>query len=129
MVSCSADDAGQILTISYGRHVTSSEMEECLKSIAAMDHLQPGFVLLSDLTQLETMDGDCATTLGAIMELCSAKGITAIVRVIPDPSKDIGFNLISLFHFQKPVRTYESPNLAEAMKHVLVEYPSTAPKP
>jgi len=129
MVSCNADDAGQILTISYGRRVNSSQVEECLRSIERMGHLQRGFVLLSDLTQLESMDEDCATPLGAIMELCSSRGISAIVRVIPDPSKDIGFNLIALFHFQKPVRTYTCPNLAEAMKYLLAEFPPTTAEP
>jgi anti-anti-sigma regulatory factor len=125
MVSCSADDAGQILTISHSGHVTRGQVEACLKSTQdSMEHLRPGFVLLGDLTNLESMDDTCATALGAIMELCSSRGVTAIVRVIPDPSKDIGFNLISLFHFQKPVRTYECRNLAEAMKYLLAEFPS-----
>jgi hypothetical protein len=130
MVSCSTDEAGQILTVSYGQHVSPKEVEECLKTIEEqMKHLKPGFVMLSDLTAMESMDEACATPLGAIMELCSSRGMTATVRIIPDPSKDIGFNLISLFHFQNPVRTYTHPNLAEAMKCLVAEFPATTTAP
>ena len=125
MVTCSADDAGQILTISYSGHVTPVQMGECLEVIRErMQHVRDGFIVLADLTNLEAMDDTCATALGEIMEWCSAKGMTASVRVIPDPTKDIGFNLIALFHYQKPVRTFTFPSLAEAMKCLIAEFPS-----
>jgi hypothetical protein len=123
MISCSSDDAGRILTISYSQRVEPGQVEECLEAVRGMDHLQPGFVLLSDLTNLESMDAECAESLGALMEECSLKGMGAVVRVIPDPSKDIGFNLITLFHCAKPIKTHTRPNLAEAMKCLLMEYP------
>jgi len=130
MVTCSLDAAGLILTVSYSHHVTPDEVQVCFRTIRnQMHHLQRGFVMLSDLTTLESMDEACATPLGAIMELCSSRGMAATVRVIPDPSKDIGFNLISLFHFQRPVRTHTHPNLAEAMKCLLAEFPDLAAAP
>jgi hypothetical protein len=36
--------------------------------------------------------------VGEIMDLCNAKEMKTVVFVIPDRSKDIGFNLVSHFH-------------------------------
>ena len=40
----------------------------------------------------------------------------SVVQVIPDPSKDIGFDLISRFHHDPPVKTQTYESLAEAIK-------------
>jgi hypothetical protein len=83
-----------------------------------MDRLKSGFLLLTDLSNLESMDASCAPALGAVMDLCSAKGMLNEVRVIPEPSKDIGFVLISRFHHNPPVKTQTFQSLAEAIKHL-----------
>ncbi len=69
-----------------------------------------GFTLLTDLSGLEAMDAGCAASIGDLMELCDREGLACAVRVIPDPTKDIGFVLISRFHQLRSVRvqTYES---------------------
>jgi hypothetical protein len=98
-----------------------------------MEQLKPGFLLLTDLSNLESMDASCAPELGAVMDLCSARGMLSEVRVIPEPSKDIGFVLISRFHHNPPVKTQTYQSLAEAIKSLraaagppgeLVEIPS-----
>jgi hypothetical protein len=86
-----------------------------------MNDLKPGFLLVTDLSNLESMEASCAPELGAIMDLCSAKGMLTVVRVIPDPNKDIGFDLISLFHLHPPVKTQTHESLAEAIKSLLPE--------
>jgi hypothetical protein len=120
MISYSIDDSGRIVTLSYSHHVTPREVQDCLDGFRdRTEHLQSCFVVLADLTNLDSMDPDCADGLGAFMELASESGMTVALRVIPDPSKDIGLNLISQFHYRKPVRTYTLPNLAEALKVLL----------
>jgi hypothetical protein len=86
-----------------------------------MDNLQPGFLLLTDLSNLESMDASCAPELGAIMDLCSSKGMSTVVQVIPDPNKDIGFDLIACFHHDPPVKTQTHASLAEAIKSLHTE--------
>jgi hypothetical protein len=39
-----------------------------------------------------------------------------VVRVIPDPQKDIGMQIMSLFHYDRRVRIVTCESLAEAMK-------------
>jgi len=67
------------------------------------------------------MGASCAPELGAIMDLCSGKGVSTVVRVIPDRNKDIGFNLISRFHLQRQVKARTYASLAEAIKRLLAE--------
>jgi hypothetical protein len=62
------------------------------------------------------MDASCAPDLGALMDMCSARGMSTVVRVIPDPDKDIGFDIISQFHQHPSVKTQTHKSLAEAIK-------------
>src|ERR1043166_5732532 len=63
-----ADPHNQLLTIHYRGYVRSSAVARCAKEVkAALTKLQPGFRLLADLTELETMETDCAPALREIM--------------------------------------------------------------
>jgi hypothetical protein len=120
MISCSADQSGHILTISYGRRVGPMETNAALETLRGlMPRMKAGFILLSDLTSLESMDADCAADIGAMAELLNLNRVACVIRVIPDPKKDIGFNIISLFHFRQPVKIHTRDNLAEAIKLLL----------
>ena len=124
MIICTADRAGRVLTISYSRHVGTHDMHRCLETVHELLHmLKPGFVILSDLSHLETMDAACAADIGTLMDICSAGGLSTVLRVMPDPSKDIGFNIISRFHQPPPVRTENYETLAEAVSSLMVEKP------
>ena len=129
MILCNVDKAGEVLTMSYGQHVRVEDMRRCLGIVRdLMEHLKPDFLLLTDLSHLESMEASCAPELGAIMDLCSARGMSTVVRVIPDPNKDIGFDLISHFHLPPPVKTQTHESLAEAIKSLLTESMEVAPK-
>ena len=62
------------------------------------------------------MDLQCRPHINRVMDLCDDAGIDMVVRVIPDPRKDIGLNIMSLFHYRRglPIVTFES--LPEALK-------------
>jgi prephenate dehydratase len=40
------------------------------------------------------------------MDLFNAQGVTEIIRVIPDPNMDIGFNLMSTSDYSKQVKVH-----------------------
>ena len=75
-----------------------------------------GVKILTDLSALEEMDPDIKGAIKKAMDLFNARGVTDIIRVIPDPTKDIGFNIMSLFHYSKEVKfvTLQSREEAEA---------------
>jgi hypothetical protein len=81
---------------------------------ALLPRTRPGFTVLTDLSALDSMDLDCVADLTKIMDLCRAHEIGTVVRVIPDPAKDIGFNILSIVHYRGGVRIVTCETLAEA---------------
>lgn len=49
------------------------------------------------------------------MDLCNESKVRAVITVVPDPSKDIGFDLMGIFHYTGNVATIIHGNLAEAV--------------
>lgn len=128
MIVCKADKTGRVLTIRYSQRVDVEQMRNCLRTVRNLtENLKPGFLLLTDLGTLKSMDASCALELGAILDLCSAKGMSRVMRVIPDRTKDIGFNLISCFHLHPRVKTKTYESLAEVIKDLLADSVETIP--
>ncbi len=114
------DDSGRILTLTYSGMVGPGEMDRCFQRIKALaSRLQPNFLLLSDMTNLEVMESSCAATLGAMMEFSSEAQVARICRIVPDQSKDIGLALISHFHLNPNVKVHVYSNLADAVSSMM----------
>jgi len=125
MFHAEVDASQRVLTMSFGHHVDAPEMKSCLEKVRLiLADIKPGFRLLTDLTSLHEMDAGCSTDLGEMMSLCDAKGISAVLTVVPHPKKDIGFALMEPFHYGKnvDVMTYET--LADAIQSLALEVPS-----
>jgi anti-anti-sigma regulatory factor len=117
MFHAELDNAGRVLTMSFADRVDVTEMKTCLEKVRIMvANINPGFRLLTDLTSLEHMDADCATDLGEMMSLCDVKGISAVMTVVPDPKKDIGFFILEPFHYRKEVEQTTHETLADAIQ-------------
>lgn len=117
MISIKSDNAGQLITVEYSAHVTAAEIAESEPQFReALAEMRPGFRLLVDFTSMAVMDPTCGPVIAQIMDLCSQAGVGHVHRVIPDPHKDIGVNILSYFHYDRQVviATYET--LAEAQK-------------
>src|ERR1035437_9202863 len=113
-------DAGlNLVRIRYVRHVTAAGMKACRAEVErVLPGTRAGFTVLTDLSGLDSMDLDCVPHLAKIMDLCRAKGIGTVVRVIPDPNKDIGFNILSAIHYRRGVRVVPCESLAEAERAI-----------
>ena len=117
MFQVEADKSKNRLTIHYSQHVGTEEVKRCGERVTALlAELQPGFHLLTDLSGLEAMDFDCARHIKQMMDLCDQKGVSEVVRVIPDPHKDIGFNILSIFHYHRVIRIVTCEKLEDALK-------------
>src|SRR5664279_4970915 len=108
MTKIGVDKPGTLLTMTFSGRVTPEETARNETKI------KPGFRLLTDLSALELMDPACLPYLAKVMDLCSEKGISEVIRVIPDVHKDIGFNILSLFHYRHGVRFVTCSSLEEA---------------
>ena len=107
----------QLLYLSYIGQVRIGDLTRHQSEVAAlMAELAPDFRVLMNLSELETMDVACMTEIGCLMELVGRSGVGLIVRVIPDPAKDIGFNILSIFHYPHRPQIAMCKNMIEAGK-------------
>ena len=60
----------------------------------------------------------CAAEIGKEMELFEQKEVGLVVRVIPDPTKDIGMNILSMFHYSHRPRTVTCRSMTEAAERL-----------
>lgn len=105
MVAFEIDQSQNLLVIRYRGSVAADEVERGLEEVrSGLAKLEPGFRLLGDLTELESMEVACAPFIEKAMDLCNEKGASLVVRVIPDPTRDIGLQIMSLFHYGHDVR-------------------------
>jgi len=102
--------------VSFTEHVDLDEAKRCRRAIEALGpRLRPGFSVLVDLSHLEEMDPSCAQEIRVGMDYFRDRGVAQIVRVIPDQRKDIGFGIMSLFHYGADVKVQTVETLAEAL--------------
>ncbi len=107
----------RLLCFGYIHRVLPGELTQARDDIKALlAELPPGFRLLADFSQLESMDPECAPEIGRAMELLDKSGVGLIVRVIPDPAKDIGMNILTIFHYPHHPRIITCETLAEAVR-------------
>ncbi len=105
MISTEADRAKQLLVIRFVQRVTVVEAEaSVLRVEQCLLDLNAGFSVLTDLSDLDTMEEGCAAFISRIMDLCNAKGVDTVFRIVSDPARDIGFSVMSLFHYDPAVK-------------------------
>ncbi len=117
MFLATINQARRVLLLSYIGHVTVEELRRGREDVAALSADFPeGMRILADFSQLRSMDVACAPEVGKLMELAQQKGVNAIVRVMPDPTKDIGMNILSQFHYRERPQIQTVDTMAEAAK-------------
>lgn len=117
MFTIEFDQPRNLLIIRYSDHVGPDETERALEEMRlALERVERGFRLLADLTALQSMDLACRPHIESVMDLCNEKGVSDVVRIIPDPRKDIGMQIMSYFHYRGDVRIVTCESADEAMK-------------
>jgi anti-anti-sigma regulatory factor len=115
VIKFEVDEPKRLLVIRYRGVVEAKETEKGLEQIRnGLAKLQFGFRLLADLTELEAMDTACAPFIEKAMDMCNEKGASMVVRVIPDPQRDIGMQIMSAFHYRGEVQIITCQTLAQA---------------
>jgi hypothetical protein len=119
MFSIEVNDVERVIKISWLGRVDSDEMRRCAEEIgSAASKIPPGFRVLVDMTDLESMDYAGAPYIASIMDLCVSKRVERVVRVIPNPHKDIGLNIMSYFRYGSKIPVTVCENLADAMRRL-----------
>lgn len=117
MIKARYDQNRNVLVIELAGKINAPQMSAlCGEVQALLPRLRKGFKLLTDLTEVYEVDPDIKEPTKKLMEFINSQGVTEILRVIPDPSHDIGLGIMSLFHYSKDVQfyTFQSRREAEA---------------
>jgi hypothetical protein len=105
----------QLLHLNFIDRVRLAELTQSRDDIVTLlADLTTGFRVLTDLGRLDSIEDNSETEIGKIMELCDQKGVGLVVRMIPDPAKDIGLNILSRFHYRNHPRIITCKSMAEA---------------
>lgn len=103
-----------MLNVRFIGRVQLEQLQDAREDMTAeLGALSPGFRYLVDFSQLDSMGLDCVPEIGKVMELVNEAGASLTVRFIPDPSKDIGMNILTIFHYPKDLKVVNCQNLAE----------------
>src|SRR3954471_5740321 len=117
MFAVEVDNRKRLIVISVAGRVTVDEAQQAARQIREITtQIEPGFVGLADFRWLESMPTSAASFIAEIMDAFAAKKVSAVVRVVPDPHKDIGLNILSQFHYGPEIRLFTVPTLAEAIQ-------------
>jgi len=121
MFSVKFDKKDCLLLVSFQGNFDTQQAEQLYKELENMrPKVRKGFRVVTDLSKLEVMDINCVPYIEKLMIMCNACGVSRITRIIPDSTKDIGFSIMSNFHYSKNVKiqTYSSAN--EARQHLIL---------
>jgi hypothetical protein len=111
------DAARNFVRVGFAWHVSAAEAKAGAAEVErCLPQLRAGFSVLVDLTELQSMDLDCVPSIAKIMDLFKAHGVGLVVRVDPDPAKDIGFGILSAIHYRGKVPVVICNTITEAKR-------------
>src|SRR5436305_10490575 len=127
MYAVELDRSKRLLVISASQKVTAEEANMVAQRIRkVLEDVAPGFRLLADYRQLESMDSAAARHIANIMDALAEKNVASVTRVMPDPHKDIGLNILSQFHYGPEVAITTFETLADAIQSLAAKPDSAA---
>jgi len=117
MYAVELDQSKRLLVISAVQRVTAAEAKLAAQRVRELlQDVAPGFRVLADFRWLDSMDSASARHIAEIMDVLTERGVGSVTRVIPNPHKDIGLNILSQFHYGPEVRIATFETLADAMR-------------
>ena len=120
MYSVEIDRSKRLLVINALQRVTAEEAKLVAQRVRELLHdVVPGFRVLADFRWLESMDPAAASHVARIMDALAEKRVSSVTRVMPDPHKDIGLNILSQFHYGPEIQIAAFETLADALQSLI----------
>ncbi len=122
MYSVEIDRSKRLLVISALRQVTAEQAKLVAQQVRELlRDVAPGIRVLADFRWLESMDPAAAPHVAEIMDALAEKRVASVTRVMPDPHKDIGLNILSQFHYGPEIQIATFETLADALQSLTNE--------
>jgi hypothetical protein len=119
MYSVETDKSKRFLVISAAGDVTKEEVKELAQKVRdLLRDAEPGIRTLTDLRWMNSMDPSAAPHIAEIMDALAEREVASVTRVMPDPHKDIGFNILSQFHYDPKIQIFTFETLADAVQNL-----------
>jgi hypothetical protein len=119
MITARYDQESNTVIIEFSGNVNTSQAEPFYQEIQkTVPKHGKGFKVLTDFTSLQGMDLEVRNSVKRVMDFLNEQGVTKILRVIPNPEKDIGFGIMSIFHYSKDVVILNVQSREEAEEHL-----------
>ena len=122
MYAVEIDRSKRLLVISALQRVTAEEAKLAAQRVRELlRDVAPSFRVLADFRWLESMDSATAPHVAEIMDTLTEKQVASVTRVMPDPRKDIGLNILSQFHYGPEIQIATFESLADALQSLMEE--------
>jgi anti-anti-sigma regulatory factor len=126
MYAVELDRSKRLLVISAAQTVTAEEAKMVAQRIReVLQDVAPGFHVLADFRGLQSMDSAAARHIAEIMDALAEKEVASVTRVMPNPHKDIGLNILSQFHYGPDVTITTFDTLADAVQSIAAKTDSS----
>jgi len=127
MYALELDRSKRLLVISAAQKVTAEEAKMVAQRIRELlQDITPGFRVLADFRGLQSMDSGAARHIAKIMDALAEKEVASVTRIMPDPHKDIGLNILSQFHYGPDVTITTFETLADAVQSIAAKADSSS---
>ena len=127
MYAVELDESKRLLVISAAQRVTAGQVQAVAQLVRELlQHVEPGIRVLVDFRWLESMDPAAAPHLARIMETLTEERVASVARVMPDPHKDIGLNILSQFHYGPEIQITTFATLADALQSIATKLNSAS---
>ena len=111
------DQSKRLLVISAAQRVTAEQARLAAQRVRELlQDVAPGFRVLADFRWLDSMYSASARHIAEIMDALTERGVGSVTRVIRDPHKDIGLNILSQFHYGPEIKIATFETLADALQ-------------
>src|SRR6266550_3222156 len=122
MYSVEADKSKRLVVLSAAGRVTKEEAKQAAQRMRdILKDFAPGFRVLANFQWLQSMDTAAARHLAEIMDALAEKQVASVTRVMPDPHKDIGLNILSQFHYGPKIKITTFETVADALQSLIGE--------
>ena len=120
MYAVELDQSKRLLVISAAQRVTAEQASQAVQEVRdLLQDVAPGFRVLADFRWLESMEPATARHVAEIMDALAEKQVASVTRVMPDPHKDIGLNILSQFHYGPEVKVATFQTLADGLQSLV----------
>lgn len=120
MVSVEIDGSKRLLVVSAAGHVSKAEVKQAAEQVRnTLRDVAPGLRALTDFRWLDSMRPSAAPYIAEIMDALAEKQVASVIRIIPDPGKDIGLNILSQFHYAPELPITTVATLVEALDRLI----------